>query len=345
MDNTHEATTRLTAHQFQDDPFRICVAVALGVGPSTRCAIELSGAVHDETVALPIVSASGRLTGILPSPDTPTSGNLSISLAVQWVMSYDVTKNLLFVTIAYSGNLSVSYTCPAGCVLKNTSGKVDLPDYVKQLSTPGTGFRIPDFSGLRIDSGISVKWVAHLFARAANVQKLNFRQPFTVTVTAGQGMTRNDGADPVVSVDMPSPTLSRDGIILGRTDKVGAPEKTFGRGPWGLLALHSVAWVKYRDSGTVIEKQVGYEHGVRIATAGRDGTVFPPMSHAAINRGGVSDSVCAVPHHRRLRAAPYFENVTGYVRSMDTRLGFNDTDFDMVRMETGAPARVCFGPV
>lgn len=341
--NTSAPSLNGTPVRFELNPFQVCFALALGFGPFTRCDMDLYGVVHDAVVPLPVVVPFSRS---LSSSSATASANLSISMAVEAFGSFVVTENLLNLSMSYLGNISLSVHCPIGCILRRTIGEISVPQYHTLLSTPGTGFQFPAFPGFRLDSDISVSWAAMLMARAANVSSLAFRQPFAITATAGFVVAGSNSGDPALKVTMPTPMEVGSGIVLGHTTDAKGEEGedvSFGRGPWGGVSLSSVVSTKFRDSGTVIEKQLRYRHGVHIVTNGRDSTLFTPLGKRRRMEG--DEDVCGGCHRRRVRVKPFFEKVTGYMRTTDKSVGFNNTDFDMPVAETGKPLLVCVGAV
>lgn len=335
-----------TPMRFERDPFVVCFAVARGFGPFTRCDMNLYGIVHDVVVPLPVfVPFSSSRSRSLSSSSASASANLSLSLAANVSGSFALTDNLLKLSMSYLGNISLSVNCPAGCILRRTTGEISVPQYHTLLSTPGTGFQFPAFQGFRVDSDISVSWAAVLIARVANVTSLAFRQPFEITATAGVVTAGSANGEPVLKVRMPTPMEIDDGIVLGPRGAAEGENGTisFGRGPWGNVSLSSVVSLKFRDSGTVIEKRLRYTHGLRIGTTGHDRKVLEPLRQRQSMEG--DGNVCGVCHRRRVMVMPFFERVTGYIRTTDTSIGFNNTEFDLPVAETGRGLRVCVAAV
>lgn len=330
-------------HRFQKNPFQVCFAIRLGITPTTTCDLDLFSLVHNKTVSLPVVKTSRSSSNDSVYPAANTSGNLSLSLAVRAFGSYSKTTDLLKFKFIYSGNVSVSYMCPEGCELKPTSDIAYILNYHKLLKTPETQIPLPLFPGFRLNSDINVTWTAALRAQSANLTSLTFQQPFSIAVIAGYETESDRTQEPVkLNVTMPTPMTGKNEILLR---SVAEPDpKTgstmYGSGPSGAVALKTKITTKFRDSGTVIEGILNYNHGVKIDTAGNDDEIFGPVLE-----GRSSDHLCHTYHRRRVTLEPYFVNITGYTRSTDSMQGFNNTDFNIEKAVVGKPLTACLGPL
>lgn len=203
---------------------------------------------------------------------------------------------------------------------------------------------------------IAVTWQTALFARSANVSALDVRVPFNVTVSAGHVTREKGNGKAALNVTMPSPVKTCTGIILGHapgsSDKETDGEEeisalpSFGRGPSAIVRLSSVAAMKFRSTGHVIETMLRYMNGVRIRTSGKDGKFYGKLSgkkRRPPGRGYDAVDVCDGCHRRRVRVKPLFRNMTGYIRTTNTGLGFNNTDFNEPVVKTGKALRACVG--
>lgn len=339
---TKKTLPQYMIERFQVNPFRVCFAVSLGIGPQTTCDLDLFTVVHNETTKLPLTTSTEQNSNALPQPHPNASGNISLVLTVRTFGSYSKTTGRIKFTFVYSGNVSVSYRCPLGCSLQPTSGTVDISDYHKLLKTPGSQLLFPNFPLFQLRSSISVTWNTTLMAKLVNLTALNFRQPFSVAVKAGHKETAV-GKQPVeLNISMPQPIANSTDIVLGPVGDTD-PETgltNLGSSVSGAIALSSKITAQFRTSGTLVEGFVKYNHGVNIESDGIGSDMHAPMWSE-----GITDGICGACHQRRVSLEPYFVNVSGKVRSTAVLLGINDTDFDIKTAETGKPFCACFGEV